>query len=268
MQNKVGVLTNTYHTHTLDEALEGIAQAGFKYVELSAVRGWTEHVNLDSTDSDLQKLQDKLKSMGLEAMSLSGHSDLTTKEGLENGKKALDICHKLGLDIMTAAIGGHYSEEEDEAAFMANIDELADYAEERGVVVALEIHGIIMATGAMSVPLIARIGRRNVRVNYDTANVVFYGGKRAVDDVGYVLPYLAHVHLKDTRGRPNEWDFPALGDGHVDFKAFFDIVLTGGYKGPFSVEIEFQGEPFPPVEEVHRAVKASYDYLKSLNMVD
>ena len=51
MQNILAGHTNSYHTYTLDEALEGIAKAGFKYVELSAVRGWTEHVPLRRHDA-------------------------------------------------------------------------------------------------------------------------------------------------------------------------------------------------------------------------
>jgi len=53
MNNKIAVLTNTYHGFTLDEALNGIAAAGFQYVELAAVRGWTEHVSSDMTEEQL-----------------------------------------------------------------------------------------------------------------------------------------------------------------------------------------------------------------------
>ena len=37
----------------------------------------------------------------------------------------------MGIEIMNTAIGGHYSESEDEEAFMGNIHELADYAAAR-----------------------------------------------------------------------------------------------------------------------------------------
>ena len=39
-----------------------------------------------------------------------------------------------------------------------------------------------------------------------------------------------------------------------------------GYANPLSVEIEFQGEPWPPLKEVHRAMKASYETLKNLGL--
>ena len=47
MQNPLAGHTNSYHTYGHDEALAGIAAAGYRYVELSAVPGWTEHVDLD-----------------------------------------------------------------------------------------------------------------------------------------------------------------------------------------------------------------------------
>ena len=37
-----------------------------------------------------------------------------------------------------------------------------------------------------------------MRVNYDTANVMFYGGVKPGDDLPAIMPFVAHVHLKDT----------------------------------------------------------------------
>jgi len=145
--------TNSYHTYSLDEALAGIAKAGFKYVELSAVEGWTEHVPLDATDEQIAEIQATMDRLGLKTSALSGHSDLTTEHGLAVGKKAVDLCVKLGLNLMNTAIGGHYSEDENKDAFMANIHDLADYAAERNVTLGLEVHGDIMATGQMSIQM-------------------------------------------------------------------------------------------------------------------
>ncbi len=266
MNNILAGHTNSYHTYGLDEALAGIASAGFKYVELSAVRGWTEHVLLEATETQIAEIKAKLDRLGLKASALSGHSDLTTAEGVVAGKKAVDLCQKLGLNIMNTAIGGHYSEDEDKSAFMNHIYDLADYAAGRGVILALEVHGDIMASGQLSIPIIKEINRDNVKINYDTANCVFYGGVEAVDDLRPVVPYLAHVHLKDTAGGKKEWNFPAIGEGHVDFARILKILEEEGYTGPFSVEIEFQGGTWPPLEEVDRSMKVSYQTLKKLGL--
>ena len=43
-------------------------------------------------------------------------------------------------------------------------------------------------------------------------------GSRPVDDLPVALPKLVHCHLKDKRGEGRVWDFPAIGEGHIDFK--------------------------------------------------
>ena len=64
MQNILAGHTNSYHTYSLDEALEGISKAGFKYVELSAVRGWTEHVPLEAAPADIAADQGQAGAVG------------------------------------------------------------------------------------------------------------------------------------------------------------------------------------------------------------
>jgi sugar phosphate isomerase/epimerase len=255
--------TNSYHTYSFDQALAGIAGAGFKGVELSAVPGWTEHVDLDA---DPASVRGQLESYGLEAVSLSGHSDLTTREGLEHGLKAVDWAGRYGLKVVNSAVGGHQSADENESAFLQNIGELADAADAAGVVVALEIHGDIMASSDVTLPLLAKIGRDSIKVNYDTANVEYYSGDLATDDLPKITGELAHVHLKDTTGGKGNWNFPAIGDGHVDFGRVVSILRDAGYSGPLSVEIEFEGEPWPSLDEVNAAMRRSYEHLSALGV--
>ena len=255
--------TNTYHTYGLEEALAGIAGAGYRFVELSAVPGWTEHVDLDTPPADVRRT---LEDHGLEAVSLSGHSDLTTREGLEHGIKAVRWAADYGLPIMNTAVGGHQSADENEAAFLGNIGKLADAAESAEVVVALEIHGDIMASSDVTIPLLEKIGRDSVKVNYDTANVEYYSGDTAVGDLPKIASQLAHVHLKETTGGKGNWNFPAIGAGSVDFARVLEILREAGYDGPYSVEIEFQGEPWPSLDDVNAALRRSREHLNALGL--
>src|SRR5581483_3183612 len=75
LKNRLGGHTNSYHTYSLEEALEGIAAAGYRFVELTAVRGWTEHVPLDGDAKALGRIQRMLNMLGLVSLSMSGHSD-------------------------------------------------------------------------------------------------------------------------------------------------------------------------------------------------
>jgi L-ribulose-5-phosphate 3-epimerase len=267
MKNRLAGHTNSYHTYSLDEALEGIAAAGYKFVELTAVRGWTEHVPLSADAKTLGRIQRKLNQLGLVSTSLSGHSDLTTKEGLDDGLLALDLCERLGIGLLNTAIGGHSSHNEDESAFLEHVRVLANAASDRDVILGIEVHGDITSSGRKAIPIIDKIGLPNVRVNYDTANVEFYdGGTKAVDDLPATVPYLVHFHAKDHIGGARHWNFPAPGEGQIDWRQVLSILEKGGYDGPISVEIEFAGEPWPPLEEVNRSMKSAYRHLSSLGL--
>ncbi len=250
--------TGSYYTYTFEQALEGLAGAGYRAVELTAVPGATEHVDVHG---DPAAVRAQLERFGLEAVSISGHSDLTTPEGLDHGLAAVRWSERYGLTIVNTAIGGHAHVEESEEAFLRNIGPLADAAQAAGVTLALEIHGDLMASGERSIPLLDRIGHPAVKVNYDTANVEYYSGVRAEDDLAAIADRVAHVHLKDMRGGKGEWDFPALGEGHVDFGRVLDVLSGAGYDGPYAVEIEFTGEPWPPLAEVTAAMRASREAL-------
>jgi L-ribulose-5-phosphate 3-epimerase len=263
MENPLAGHTNSYHTYSHEEALAGISVAGFTHVELTAVPGWTEHVDLDSDPDDVKRLLERYE---LTPVSLSGHSDLTTPEGVEHGLKAIRWAAAFGIPIVNTAVGGHQSADENEAAFLGNIGALADEAERAGIVVALEIHGDIMASGEITLPLLERIGRDSVKINYDTANVVYYSGESAVDDLPKVADQVVHVHLKDTPGGKGVWSFGTIGSGVVDFAGVLRILDEAGYTGPYSVELEFEGEPWPPLEEVDDAMRRSYEYLRRLDL--
>ena len=251
--------TGSYWTYTLDEALAGLSAAGYRAVELAAVPGATEHVDVHGDPAEVRA---RLDHHGLEAISISGHSDLTTREGLEHGLAVVAWAERFGLAVVNTAVGGHAHVQESERAFLANIGPLADAAHAAGVVIALEIHGDLMATGARSAALLDRIGHPAVKVNYDTANVSYYGGVKAEDDLPAIADRVAHVHLKDTRGDEGVWDFPAVGEGRVDFGRVLAILRGAGFDGPCSVEVEFKGgEPWPPLDDVTAAMRASREAL-------
>ena len=47
MKRIIAINSNTYHGFSIEEAIAGIADAGFHYIELTCTKGWTEHVYPD-----------------------------------------------------------------------------------------------------------------------------------------------------------------------------------------------------------------------------
>jgi sugar phosphate isomerase/epimerase len=267
MPDRLAASTNTYHSYSLAEALAGIAAAGFRSVELTSVPGWTEHVRRDADDAEVQRLKDLLAQHGLTAISLSGHSDLVTDAGVGEFRKALNLCRKLGVAYVTTSTGGHDASsagtlDEQREAFLARIGPLADEAAADGITICLETHGGLLATGAISADLVRRIGKPNVGINYDPGNVIFYGNTRPETDIEQAVGLVKHMHVKDQIGGAGVWNFPAAGTGEVDFAAIFAALDRAGFAGPSSGEIEFQGEPWPPLADVTRAMADSYTFVR------
>ena len=267
MADRLCGLTNSYHTYSLEEALSGIARAGYTTVELASVPGWTEHVRRDADGEELAHVKDLLHEHGLTAISLAGHSDLVSDTGAGEFRKALSIAQKLGIAFVTTSTGGHDASsggslEEQRNKFMRNIRPLADEAAGMGLTICLETHGGLLATGVIAKQLVADIGKDNIGVNYDPGNVIFYGGVDPALDIQQSAGAVVHMHCKDQIGGPGVWNFPAAGTGEVDFATIFAALEAAGFNGPVSCEIEFTGEPWPPLDEVDAAMKTSYEYVR------
>jgi sugar phosphate isomerase/epimerase len=253
----------SYTTYSLDEALAGIAGAGFRHVELAAAAG--EHVDVHGDPAETCA---RVAHHGLSVASISAHSDLTTPAGVRHALAALRWAERAGVPIVNTAIGGVDHGPESEEAFLANIGPIADAAEAAGITLALEIHGQLMASGRRSGPLLERVAHPAVKVNYDTANVQCLTGTPAVEDLPLIVHHVAHVHLKDLRSTQGRYEFPAIGDGDVDFAGVLRVLWDAGYAGPLSVEVEFSGElPWPPLQEVDAAMRASHEALADLGAI-
>jgi L-ribulose-5-phosphate 3-epimerase len=267
MADRLTACTNTYHSYSLEEALDGIARAGFTSVELTSVPGWTEHVRRDADDEEIQRVKNLLAQYRLTAVSFAGHSDLVSDEGVAEFRKALNIARKLGITKVTTSTGGHAdtssgSLDEQRNAFLDRIRPLADEAAQDGIDICLETHGGLLATGQISKALIEEIGKPNIGINYDPGNVIHYGDVRPEQDLPGAADKVIHMHVKDQIGGAGVWNFPTVGTGEVDFASLFKTLDEAGFDGPCSVEIEFQGEPWPALADVDKAMADSYKYVR------
>ena len=49
---------------------------------------------------------------------------------------------------------------------------------------------------------------------------------------------VVHVHTKDANGNPEDFEFPPLGQGDVDFDGLLGTMAAAGYDGYISIEYE------------------------------
>ena len=269
MKNVVSVSTNTYHGFSVDEALEGIARAGFKFVELTAVRGWTEHIMPDHDEAQLKHVEDKLKALGLNCIAVSGHCNLADAQRLNDFRANMALAHRFGAKWIISSTGeAHFGKDEriTDDVLIENIKALVADLEKHDLKLGIEVHGEY-GTGEKILKIVKGVGSDRVGINYDTANVVFYGGKVPNVEIRTCYEGVNYVHLKDKVGLDNGWNFPAVGSGDLDLVGFIQYMNGKGYDGPLSVEIEFTADYTMNAKKpgdlaiCDKAVKDSFDFL-------
>lgn len=266
MKRIIAVNSNTYHGFPLEEAIKGIKAAGFNYIELTATKGWTEHVFPTMSLKELYEVEDQLIEAGLTPISLSGHTNLMDNNRLDDFIANIRLAHFFGCKYIISSIGEAHLEDQAELSDQktaANIKTLIPYLEDYGLTLGLENHGK-HGSGRKVKQIVDLIDSERVVVNYDTANAIFYGEENLdlETDLKSALDRLGHLHLKDKSGAKEEWNFPALGQGKINFEALFEILKANNNNSPFSIEIEFTKDGPADLVEVNEAVRESYQFLK------
>src|SRR5262245_23175932 len=234
-----------FKPYTLDEALRGLAEAGFENVEIGAVKGFLEHLDPDRLEpAEIEEARGLLERYGVRCVSMSGHAQLHTDEGLGRLRRVLAAGADLGILALNTFTGDAQTSDE-VAAFEANARSLADEARARGVRLCLETDSNLMPNAEVGVRLLDEIGHDWIQINYDPGNVVYYTGESPEDDIKHGLGRIGHVHLKDKRGGKGVLDFPPLGEGELDIAGMLRDIAGSGFSGPVSMEIEFVDYEYP-----------------------
>ena len=90
---------------------------------------------------------------------------------------------------------------------------------------------------------IADVDRKNLKVNFDPANMIMYGHKDPMAALELLSPHVISVHCKDAKSpTPGTvgllGEECTLGDGEVDFPAFLKQLKKMNYRGLLSIERE------------------------------
>jgi sugar phosphate isomerase/epimerase len=276
MSNIFAGHANSYHGFTFEQALDGISKAGFKYVELVAVKNWTEHLLSDMSDAELNDAKELLKRYDIKPVGLSGHCDLFDEQRLEDFKRNIELASKMDCKYIITSTGeAHFGKKDEfnDDILAENLRGLIPTLEKYNVILTLELHGVY-AKGEDMARVTRLVGSPFIGVNYDTANVLFYGDTQPLDDVKTCMDQLKYVHLKDKIGGKGIWNFPGTGNGELPLKEFMEYLDSNNYEGPYSIEIEYtedycmrEKNQFGDIDIANKEMADSYRYLKSLGRI-
>ncbi|MEG0839188.1 MAG: sugar phosphate isomerase/epimerase family protein [Hydrogenoanaerobacterium sp.] len=265
--NQIIVNTNSYHGYSIEDAIKGISDAGFKYVELTATENWTEHIFRDQKFSRLCDVKDMLHDAGLTAIAMSGHTNLM------DDARAADFIYNIKLaaffdcQYIVSSIGEAHIEDHAVASnevVAEKIKKFLPYLEQYNMMLVLEVHGDHNSAAILK-EICDLTGSERVKINYDTANAIYWGGmnnEELLKDFEENIDSIQYIHIKDKLGAKNEWNFPALGKGYVPFEKIFEILKDKNKNCPLSIEIEFTSDGAENLEAVNKAIEESANYLK------
>lgn len=261
----IAVNSNCYHGYSIEDAIAGIKAAGFKYIELTATKGWTEHVFPNQSFERLLEVKDLLDEAGLIPFAMSGHTNLMDTARIGDFVKNIRMAHFFGCEYIVSSIGEAHLEDKAVASnevVAQHIRDLVPYLEKYDMKLVLEVHGD-HGTGLILKEIVELVGSERVMVNYDTANAIFYGDVNVPEDFAACMDKVGYVHLKEKAGGRQEWDFPALGKGYVEFPELFAMLDEADNLSPFSIEIEFTQAGPKDLDEINKAVLDSAEYLRA-----
>lgn len=213
--------------------------------------------------ADLKSMQQKLADCGLRATSLQGKCDISQAEAPEVMRPQLEACAAFGAKICFLSVKAG---ETDRARVWERLRQIGDVAAGVGVMVSLETHPDLVTNAELGRQTIDAIHHPHVRINFDTANVYFYNHDvTATGELGKIADIVASIHLKDTTGGYQDWNFPALGTGLVDFPEIIRMTNARGFTGPYTMELEgTKGIERSEAEQL-QYVADSVAYLRRIN---
>ena len=268
MNHMIAVNSNCYHGYSIEEAIDGISSAGFHYIELSAAKGWTEHIFPTMSSNYLNTVKGRLTHAGLVPFAMGGLCNLMDKEHIGDFLANIRLASFFGCDYIVSSIGEAQLKDQAAASnedVAEHIRELLPYLEEYDLQLVLENHGQY-ATGQMIKSIVDLIDSPRVAINYNTANVIYFAGVNPLKDMKTCIDKIGYMHIKDKIGGRHEWNFPPLGQGTINFPAILDLLKKADNSCPLSIEIEFTKTGSKDLLEVNRAVKTSYYFLQGLGL--
>lgn len=241
---KLGFYTYSYIDRlgmSIESVLEKVAAAGYDGVDVSAT--WRDDLDPALFPREArEELRRTAERLGLRIEACVTHLPLV--QAVWNNQPlnlpgAVDLAVELGAKMVTVHPGGA---EDGNAAWRTAVETLraacAD-AERRGIIIATDAiwRGTILDAPEKVIRLIEDVGSPALKHNFDPCylNVC---GIDPVEAISILAPHIAHVHVKDHRGRHPHFEHLIPGDDGAEMShtAWARALRATGFDGYAVVE--------------------------------
>jgi sugar phosphate isomerase/epimerase len=173
-------------------------------------------------------------------------------------REIADFAKLLGVSVVALHIGfvPHDPHESQHKEIVKVTQQLCDHCRANGQTLHLETG---QETADDLLRFIGEVGRDNLFINFDPANMILYGSGEPIAALEKLGKYVRSVHCKDGKWAANpgrEWgrEVP-LGEGDVDMEKYLRTLDRIGYTGPLTIEREIAQEPERQKAEIGHAIR-------------
>lgn len=256
---KLGVNSVLYAGFDFATACRHIKMAGYDGVEISAIKGMCEHLDLDRWREQAVELRQIVADNGLEFLAME-------EAALDEDRlmKAFEAGAEIGIPIINIGPGGKSDDEQDFQRQTDLMAKMAEKAAQFGVTLCCKAHvGSAIYNTPTTLRAVEKITNPAFGVDMDPSHI-YRGGEIPAEALKQVLPHVKHIHIRDCKGpgpSPGAPPEQACGRGDIDLMAYCKVMVEGGYSGP--VDLEVIGARDLELAQVQTIVAESYGCLNA-----
>jgi len=232
---KLGVNSVLFKAYTFREAAEAIKKAGYDGLEISAIKGMCEHLNLDDWKSQKNEIKSIMEEFNLEMLS-------TEVASLDEERlmKAFEAGAEIGIPIINIGPGGKSDDEDSLKESIEKISKMCEKASDFGVTLCVKAHvGASIYNTPTTLKAIDFIKSSSFGIDMDPSHI-YRAGELPEEALPQVISKVKHIHIRDCKGKgpsPGEPALQACGRGDINLFGYFKAMVDAKYDGPVCLEV-------------------------------
>ena len=232
---KLGANSVLFAGFDLETAFKYIASAGYDGIELSAIKGMCEHLELDNWKAQRNQIKEMSEEHGLELLSMEEAA--LDEDRLE---KAFAAGAEMGIPVVNVGPGGVADVEEDFERQVELLAKLSERAKAHGVVLCVKAHvGNCIYNTPSTLRAMSEIDSSGFGIDMDPSHI-YRAGENPVEALKAVISRVKHVHIRDCvvpEGGPGAPELQACGRGNIDLAGYVAVLHKAGIDVAVNLEV-------------------------------
>ncbi len=240
---------------SIEQAIDILAELDYQAIDISLEKAPPflppppPHMSPRAGAEETRRVRKQAEHAGVAIAALNAHTNLihavpeVRQANLEFVEGALELASNLGAQYVVFGGGRKefYGRESQYWEWLvAALRHLIARASRLGVILAVEAGsspGSLLHNLSRMQYLLSHDGLETLGVLFDSGHY-FVRGDSVIEAYRMLNQRVVHVHAKDAKGNLEDYEFPPLGQGDVDFDGLLGAMAATGYDGYISIEYE------------------------------